>query len=248
VLNGDHNYLHVLFHKARQAKVPRIVTYGFDESADWHIESHGTAGSRSFARVSHEGVGLALNLEVPGKHVVANAVGALAVGQLLGVALPLASNALSRMGAPEGRGAMARLGSGNKPLLLVDESYNANVASMNAAMDVFSTVSPPGGEKVLVLGDMLELGPQGAELHRSLKDSVLSTGATRVFLVGKAIEPLGEALGEAHVTGQARRIEEIAPAIVASLAYGDAVMVKGSNGVRLSVLVEMIRQKFRAAA
>ncbi|MEQ1771574.1 MAG: UDP-N-acetylmuramoyl-tripeptide--D-alanyl-D-alanine ligase [Devosia sp.] len=248
VLNADHEYLHVLFQKARQAKVGKIVTYGFDESADWHIETVGMAGLRSIAHVAHGEVQLDLNLQVPGRHVVANAVAALAVSELAGAVLQLVNSALSRMAAPEGRGATVSLGSDKKPLLLVDESYNANVASMNAAMDVFAHVAAPGGEKVLILGDMLELGPQGPELHRSLKDSVLGTGATRIFLVGKAIEPLGEALGEAHVTGAARRIEEIAPAILASLAYGDAVMVKGSNGVRLGTLVEMIRQKFRAAA
>jgi UDP-N-acetylmuramoyl-tripeptide--D-alanyl-D-alanine ligase len=115
-------------------------------------------------------------------------------------------------------------------------------------MEVFADLAPAGGQKVLVLGDMLELGAQGEALHRSLKSSVLNTGATRVFLIGKAIEPLAEELEESLIAGQARRIEELAPAIVSSLAYGDAVMVKGSNGVRLAMLIELIRQRFKAAA
>ena len=139
---------------------------------------------------------------------------------------------------------MTRLGPPEKPLLLVDESYNANVASMEATLEVFASIAPPGGQKVLVLGDMLELGPQGAELHKSLKNAVLSTGANRIFLVGKAIEPLVEMLGKPQVAVHARRIEDLMGAIVSNLAFGDAVMIKGSKGVRLALLVDMIKQRF----
>jgi UDP-N-acetylmuramoyl-tripeptide--D-alanyl-D-alanine ligase len=180
--------------------------------------------------------------------MVANATAALVVSQLAGVDRYVAVRALAEFGAPEGRGETTRLGTKDRPVLLVDESYNANVASMTAAMDVFSSVTPVGGQKVLVLGDMLELGQQGAELHRSLKNSVLSTGATRIFLVGKAIEPLAEVLGDEAVTGRARRIEDLLEPILSSLALGDAVMVKGSKGVRLGLLVSAIKQRFSAVA
>lgn len=91
---------------------------------------------------------------------------------------------------------------------------------------------------------MLELGPLGPELHASLKDAVLKSGADRIYLVGRAIDALGKALGEGFVTAQAASIDEIAEAILSSLAHGDAVMVKGSNGVRLSSLVKLIRERF----
>jgi UDP-N-acetylmuramoyl-tripeptide--D-alanyl-D-alanine ligase len=248
LLNADHDYLHVLFAAARKLKIDRIVTYGFEETADWHIEKAETAGSRIFARVTHGDEFIDLNLQVPGRHMVANAVAALAVASLCGAPLTPVAGALARFGAPEGRGMTVRLGREPKPLLLVDESYNANVASMNAAMDVFASVTPPGGNKVLVLGDMLEMGPQGADLHRSLKDAALRTGATRIFLVGKAMESLASSLGEAYVTAHGARVEDVANDILASLAYGDAVMVKGSKGVRLGLLVDMIRERFKQAA
>jgi UDP-N-acetylmuramoyl-tripeptide--D-alanyl-D-alanine ligase len=185
-----------------------------------------------------------LDLQVRGRHMVANATAALVVAFLAGVGAPVALRALAGFGASEGRGEVTRLGPPEKPLLLVDESYNANVASMEATLDVFGAIVPPGGQKVLVLGDMLELGPQGAELHKSLKDAVLATGATRIFLVGKAIEPLAEVLGAAKVAGHARRIEDLMEAIVSNLAFGDAVMIKGSKGVRLALLVDKIKQRF----
>ena len=244
VLNADHDYLHVLFAKAREAKIDHIVTYGFDEEADWRIGPPETAGPRTFARVTHGTEIFDLNLGVRGRHMVANATAALAVGRLAGMDRYVALKALGEFGASEGRGEMIRLGPSAKPLLLIDESYNANIASMNATLEVFATVAAPGGQKVLVLGDMLELGPQGADLHRSLKDAVLKSGATRIFLVGSAIESLAEALGEDRLAGQSRYIDPILETILSGLAYGDAVMVKGSKGVRLALLVEKIKERF----
>jgi UDP-N-acetylmuramoyl-tripeptide--D-alanyl-D-alanine ligase len=248
LLNADHDYLHVLFAKARERGIGHVVTYGYDEEADWRIGAPEAAGAKTFARVQHGDEVFDLNLRVHGRHMVANATAALAVARLAGVETNVALKALAGFGAPEGRGEATRLGPEPRPLLLVDESYNANVASMQAAMEVFAGVVPPGGEKVLVLGDMLELGPQGAGLHQSLKNAVLGTGATKIFLVGNAMAPLAEALGDELVTGQARYIDGFEQTILGALAYGDAVMVKGSKGVRLAQLVAQIKQRFGGGA
>ena len=244
LLNADHDWLHILFNLARKAGVGRVVTYGFDESADWRIERIDASGSGSRARIVHEGHSVDLRLQVPGRHMVANAVAALAVAHLSGEGTKVALDALAKFGAPAGRGAPTRLGPADKPLILVDESYNANLASMAAAMEVYAAVKPAGGSKVLVLGDMLELGPQGPALHASLKEKVLETNAEKVFLVGPWMESLAEVLRNDTTVTHAQTIEEIAETILASLAYGDAVMVKGSKGVRLAGLVQAIRDRF----
>jgi len=186
--------------------------------------------------------------------MVANAVAALAVAQISGEGTRSAIAALARFGAPEGRGLTIRLGPNAKPLLLVDESYNANVASMAAAMDLYSSVRPPDGRKFLVLGDMLEMGPQGPQLHAGLANAVLKTGATEIYLVGAAMRSLADELR--HRAESDRDIpavthmptaEEITDPVLSALAYGDAVMVKGSKGVRLSPLVQKIRERFQNA-
>lgn len=244
VLNGDHDYLHILFGKAREAGVGRVVTYGFDEACDWRITQYEAAGGRTQIEVQHDGQCHALTLQVQGRHMAANAVAAMAVSYLSGEGARVAIDALAHFGAPEGRGMAVKLGPPEKPLLLVDESYNANLASMAAALDVYSGVKAPGGSKVLVLGDMLELGELSPELHASLKDAVVKAGADKIYLVGTAIAGLRDALGEGYVTGHAGKVDEIAGSILSSLAHGDAVMVKGSNGVRLSSLVTRIRERF----
>lgn len=245
VLNADHDYLHILFHEARMAGVQRIVTYGFDESAEWRITDMEALPGRTIAQLHHDGEVYGLNLPVPGRHMAANAVAAVAVAHLAGEGTARALQALENFGAPEGRGETTRLGPPERPLLLVDESYNANLASMAAALEVYRAVTPPGGQKVLVLGDMLELGPQSPALHATLKDKVLSTGATKIFLVGHAMAALAKALEAEPVAGYAASIDEIAETILAGLAYGDSVMVKGSKGVRLAGLVEAIRDRFK---
>jgi UDP-N-acetylmuramoyl-tripeptide--D-alanyl-D-alanine ligase len=247
LLNADHDYLHILFARARELGVSSIVTYGYDEEADYRITPPEQAGAKTFARVTHGAEAFDLNLQVRGRHMVANAAAALAVSQLAGLDSYAAVRALADFGAPEGRGQAVRLGPADRPLLLVDESYNANVASMNAAMEVFAGVIAPGGRKILVLGDMLELGEQGPVLHQSLKNAVLATGATQVFLVGRAIEALADDLDQSLVAGKARRIEDLMEPILSSLAFGDAVMVKGSKGVGLASLVDEIKRRFAAA-
>ena len=176
--------------------------------------------------------------------MLANATAALAVAHLAGVEIAVALRALAGFGAQPGRGERRVLGSGGRSLLLIDESYNANTASMAAALDVFARQAAPGGRKTVILGDMLELGPQSPELHASLAPAVIASGAGRVYLVGPAMGALAEALGPARVTAHADTAAAMSEIVLNDLAYGDAVMVKGSNGVGLASIVDKIRNRF----
>ena len=244
VLNADHPYLSILVDAARAAGAGRIITYGYAPEANWRIEAVEMGDTETVARLRHGDEQIVLTLGLKGRHMVANAVAALIVGELFGIERGSALKALEAFGAPEGRGLALRLGPAEKPLVLIDESYNANGASMVAALDVFSSQRAPGGKKVLVLGDMLELGAEGPALHRALKQSVLDAGADRLYLVGSNRAALAEALGEGAVSASARTANEIGQIVLDQLDYGDAIMVKGSNGVRLSGLVKAIRDRF----
>ncbi|KRA50226.1 UDP-N-acetylmuramoyl-tripeptide--D-alanyl-D-alanine ligase [Devosia sp. Root635] len=244
LLNADHAQLGVLLDEANAAGITNIVTYGEARGADWRIVDVETAADRSFATIEHQGVRHALVLSVPGRHMVANATAALAVAHRAGVEPDVALRALAGFGAQPGRGERRLLGPSDRPLLLIDESYNANTASMTAALDVFAAQTAPGGRKMLILGDMLELGPQSGSLHASLMPAVIASGAERVYLVGPAMAALAEALGAAGVAAHARTAAEMGDIVLNDLAYGDAVMVKGSNGVGLADIVDRIRKQF----
>ena len=244
VLNADHPQINLLLELAAAANVGQVVTYGFARGVDWQITAPEMAADRSFATIVHGEESHALALGVSGRHMLANATAALAVAHLAGIEAETALRALAGFGAQPGRGQRVVVGPEDRPLLLIDESYNANTASMGAALEVFSTMEAPGGRKIVVLGDMLELGEAGAAMHAGLADAVKNSGAERVHLVGKSMAALAAALPRDLLASHHGSIEEGLDVIMADLAYGDAVMVKGSNGVGLSRVVTEIKSRF----
>ncbi|MVS98722.1 UDP-N-acetylmuramoyl-tripeptide--D-alanyl-D-alanine ligase [Devosia marina] len=244
VLNADHPQINLLLELAAAADVGRVVTYGFARGVDWQITTPEMAADRSFATVVHEDETHALTLGVTGRHMLSNATAALVVAHLAGIEPETALRALAGFGAQPGRGQRVVVGPEDRPLLLIDESYNANTASMGAALEVFSALEAPGGRKIVVLGDMLELGEAGAAMHAGLVDAVKNSGAERVHLVGESMAALAAVLPPALLAGHYNSIGEGLDVIVADLAYGDAVMVKGSNGVGLSRVVTEVKSRF----
>jgi UDP-N-acetylmuramoyl-tripeptide--D-alanyl-D-alanine ligase len=244
VLNADHPQIGLLLEAARAAGVGRVVTYGFADSCDWRILEADLGAEGSSATIEHAGERLSLRLNTPGRHMVVNALAALIVADLAGMGRDTAIAALASFGAQPGRGQRLLLGDAERPLLLIDESYNANTASMTAALDVFAAQAAAGGRKIIVLGDMLELGAQSPALHASLAEAVRRSGAERVYLVGPHMAALAEALGAARVAAHTHSAGEMAQILLNDLASGDAVMIKGSNGVGLAGVVEKIRGRF----
>ncbi|HWV20329.1 MAG TPA: UDP-N-acetylmuramoyl-tripeptide--D-alanyl-D-alanine ligase [Devosia sp.] len=244
VINADHPQIGLLLEAARAAGVGRVVTFGFARGVDWQIIDAETAGDRSFATVLNGENRHALTIGVAGRHMLSNATAALAVADIAGIAPEIALRALAGFGPQPGRGQRIFLGPKEKPLLLIDESYNANTASMSAALDVFGSVAAPNGRKIAVLGDMLELGDAGPALHTGLADAVHASGADEVYLVGASMAHLAPALPSTLFSRHFTTVDQALPELLAALAYGDAVMVKGSNGVGLSRLVAAIKDKF----
>lgn len=244
VINADHPQLPILLEAAAAAGIDQIVTYGFARGVDWQIVDAQNSADRASATVLHGDARYALALGVAGRHMLSNATAALAVAHLAGIEPSIALRVLAGFGAQPGRGQRSLLGPAEKPLLLIDESYNANTASMLAALDVFGAIAAPGGRKVLVLGDMLELGQDADALHAGLADAVRASGATRVHLVGRHMAALAAALPAGLVASQARNAEQAKDVIMDDLAYGDALMIKGSNGVGLGNIVGAVAERF----
>ncbi|UYO00775.1 MAG: UDP-N-acetylmuramoyl-tripeptide--D-alanyl-D-alanine ligase [Devosia sp.] len=243
VLNGDHPQIGILLDAAKAAGVANVITYGFARGVDWFISEAEAGPDGSRANIQFNGQSQALTLSVPGRHMLANATAALAVAHLAGIEPEVAVRALASFGAQAGRGQRTVLGPNERPLLLIDESYNANAASMTAALDVVQALRPEG-RKVVVLGDMLELGEASAAMHAGLAGAVGASGAERVHLVGRHMAALAAALPPDIVASHSQTAAEAENLIVDDLAYGDAVMVKGSNGVGLARIVTAIAARF----
>jgi UDP-N-acetylmuramoyl-tripeptide--D-alanyl-D-alanine ligase len=213
----------------------RIVTFGRTQGADVRaIEAMRvpTGGTFVTARLGQRE--LSFTVSQPGDHWVSNALAVLAAVEVVGGDLGLAGLALAELGGLPGRGRRLTVPVDGGTALLIDESYNANPASVAATLKVLGAEP---GRHVAVLGEMRELGTDSPRYHAELAGPVLDARVETALLVGEAMAPLARALeGRVHmihVPDTATAMDRL-PAI---LVDGDAVLVKGSNGVGLSRLV-----------
>jgi len=214
----------------------RTVTFGIDGGADVRaIEAVKAANGGTFitARVGERE--LSYTVSQPGKHWVSNSLAVLAAVDAVGGDLALAGLALADLGGLAGRGARFWVETGGGRALVIDEAYNANPASMRVTLAVLGEEAAP--RKIAVLGEMRELGDKSDEYHAALAGPVRDAGVQQVILVGERMKPLAEALeGQVEIV----HVPDAAAArdrLMATLEAGDAVLIKGSNGVGLSALV-----------
>jgi UDP-N-acetylmuramoyl-tripeptide--D-alanyl-D-alanine ligase len=164
----------------------------------------------------------------------------LAAVQAVGGDLELAGLALAELGGLTGRGARLMVPAGSGEALVIDESYNANPASMRATLRV---LAHEPGRKVAVLGEMRELGEHSDAFHAELSGPVEAAGVDYAILVGEAMKPLAEALEGRIDFVHVPDADTARERLEAVLAPGDAVLVKGSNGVRLSMIVAALTER-----
>jgi len=184
-------------------------------------------------------------LGTPGRHIVLNSLAVLTVVSLVGADLALAALALNNLRPATGRGTRTVLTVPGGSALLIDESYNANPASMQAAIAVLGQ-APAGkhGRRIAVLGDMLELGPTGANLHGVLAESIEAANIDLVFCSGLLMRALWEALPSRARGGYSETAAGLEPMVVSAIRAGDAVMVKGSLGSKMGPIVRALERQF----
>lgn len=219
------------------------VSYAIDASADLvarDVEDDLVAGVRF--RLQARGKNRGVQLSMFGRHNVENALAALAVAYSLGNDLDGAVSALASVRAAPMRGEIVRLG---QRIVLVDDTYNSNPAAMSSVLSTLGT-TPWAGRKVLVTGDMLELGPRAPEFHRQVGEQAARSGVGLMVAVGPlASETLAGAAAHGVSALAAYPDSESAAAAAASLlAPDDLVLVKGSRGIAMETFVRAARTSF----
>ena len=175
VINRDNPQFAQLERSAQNANVERIVSFGEHARADARLMKCSLQSDTSTVQARIFGTDVTYKLGAPGRHLVLNSLAVLATAVLVGADLALAALALVELRPASGRGSRLTLEMPGGNALLIDESYNANPASMRAALALLGHANiGPLGRRIAVLGDMLELGPRGAELHRELAMAVLA--------------------------------------------------------------------------
>jgi UDP-N-acetylmuramoyl-tripeptide--D-alanyl-D-alanine ligase len=225
-----------------QARRGRTIWFGRDRACDvsaerWRGTIHGMRFDLRLGGRTYE-----VALPLPGPHFLLNFLAAAAAAHHLGVPAEAIVEAATHMKAARSRGQVRRLGEG---VTLLDDSYNSNPAAVEAAVTALDMAAQ--GRRVVFLGDMLELGPAGPELHREVgatlagrADVVVGVGALgREFAAGAGRAGLAASALHHFVDSEAAARE--APSLVKP---GDAVLVKGSRGARMEKVVEALVARF----
>ncbi|HRO03505.1 MAG TPA: cyanophycin synthetase, partial [Terricaulis sp.] len=178
---------------------------------------------------------------VEGAHWALNSLASLAAADVVGADVEAAAHALEHLRAFDGRGTAQKIDAAFGSFLLVDDSYNANPASMAAAFSTLAARKPgPGGRRIAALGDMLELGPDERAYHAGLAKPLEEAGVDLVFAAGPRMAALIEALPESRRGGYAESADALIPIISGAMRPGDIVLVKGSNSSRMSRVVSAL--------
>jgi UDP-N-acetylmuramoyl-tripeptide--D-alanyl-D-alanine ligase len=245
VINRDNHQYERLAAAAKTAGVSRIVSFGEHADAEARLVRNALKADSSCVHADILGQDVTYKLGAPGRHLVMNSLAVLAAVQLAGADLALAALALQQLRAPAGRGARMTLTVSGGTALLIDESYNANPASMAAAIALLGQADVgPQGRRIAVLGDMLELGDQGERLHAAVAQAIEAAKIDLVYCSGPLMHSLWDALPSGRRGGYAGTAAQLEPVMLSGVRAGDAVMVKGSFGSKMGPLVKALERQY----
>ncbi|MBZ9957784.1 UDP-N-acetylmuramoylalanyl-D-glutamyl-2,6-diaminopimelate--D-alanyl-D-alanine ligase [Mesorhizobium sp. B2-2-4] len=263
ILNRDDARFKLLDKMAHAAGVEHVYGFGENARSTFRLVKCEVHADHSDIAARIGGHEVTARIGAPGRHMVQNILAVLGAARLVGADLDKVALALADLSAERGRGKRYVLrhpgGSTSShpggptsshpggPITLIDESYNANPASMAAAMALLNATPVTGeGRRIAVLGDMLELGEYSAKLHAALAGLIVGTGTQTVFLGGPEMRALAEALPGEIRTEYRANVEELKPVLFAALKPGDVVMIKSSKGIGFAKLVDALLGKFPA--
>lgn len=253
IINRDMDqYARVLAHA--RTKGVRALTFGEHAQADACMLECLEAANGTRVRARIEGTEYTYTLKDAGKHQAMNALAVLLAVKNLGADVAKAIHALAQIEPVAGRGKREQINVGDpkNPITLIDESYNANPTAMRAAFRVVALIDPGrGGRRIAVLGDMLELGQDSARMHAELAMPLKAANIDLVYTAGPLMRNLHEALPANQRGVHKETSAELAEIVPDVLVPGDVVMIKGSRGSRMDLVVEALRRmpkKFNAHA
>lgn len=238
LINRDDKRWRLLEKAAREAGVEHVWGFGQNGRATFRLMEWQQGSEDSTVKVRLAGEEHMARIGLPGRHIVQNALAVMGAAYLAGADMSKIMIALSDVRAGEGRGRRHRLAHPKGTFTLIDESYNANPASMKAAVDLLdATTVGEGGRRIAVLGDMLELGIHSQKLHAELAQLIAGSQIDLVLLAGEEMRALAEAAPEGREVRHFVSLGDLEQALNQAVGPGDAVMIKSSNGIGFSKLV-----------
>lgn len=244
ILNRDNSQFEFLAETAQKVGIEHIYTFGQHAKADFRLADYENTPRGSTLWAIINGETRELRIGAPGRHIADNAMAALGAVLLCGADLERAVSALSRLEAVKGRGQRHRLTVGDGSFVLIDESYNANPASMRAAIAVLAAADTRGqGRRIAVLGDMLEMGEFSSQVHEELAGPLLAAGIENVWLAGEAMAHLRDALPDSVNVFWFATTQELNEFVAEAVQAGDILMLKSSLGIGFGKIVAALLDK-----
>ncbi len=241
VINRDSPYYERLSTAAGNVGIDIIVGFGSDAAAEIKLVDSDLSANGSSVVTTLHGREIRYRIGAPGRHVVMNSLAVIASIDAAGGDVARAVQAFEDFAPLKGRGQHLNVQLSQGPFLLVDESYNASPASMRAALAVGGKLQPgPGGRRIAVLGDMLELGKSASHEHASLLEPLQENAFDIVFTSGQHSQSLWDVLPESMRGGHSISPDKLAMVVSSAVRAGDVVMVKGSLGSRVGLIVEAL--------
>lgn len=248
IINRDSPYFEMLAAAAKAGGAKTIIGFGKHPHADVRLERVALHPACCCITAKVMGETVTYKLGVPGEHMALNSLAVLAAVRAAGADLARAMLALADAAPAKGRGVQERLIAPGGELLLIDESYNANPSSMAAALALLAQAQiGKNGRRIAVLGDMLELGQLGPQLHGELAKAVDEHKVDVIYASGPLMRNLWDVLPASRQGAYALTSGELNEPLLAQIRADDAVMVKGSLGSKMGLVVEALRKQFSAA-
>ena len=245
LLNRDSEKFDLLTQLASGCGIDHVMAFGEAEHADIRLLSFEPSANGSRIRADIAGDMVEVSIGLPGRHIAQNALAVLGAAKCVGADVDMAARALGSIEAAEGRGVRYVLAVGDGRVTLIDESYNANPASMRAAIALLrDTPVVEPGRRIAVLGDMLELGSFAQELHGDLAGPLTGAGADLVLLAGPEIKVLADRLADTLPCQHEETADELLPVLLETIRPGDVIMIKSSKGIGFSRLVAALLDKY----
>ena len=257
VLNADLATSALLQAKAHQAQA-RAVTFGAAEGADYRMVSVQIGDDSTVVRATRQGQPVLYKVMSPGRHFAANGLAVLAVADAFGLDPVISATDLGRWQPPAGRGVRERIMLDlveETGFDLIDDAFNANPASMAASLEVLVNARPQDGigsrakgRRIAILGDMLELGPTEAALHAAIAETPGLAVLDLIHCVGPRMKALHAALPRGQRGDWVATAAELVPRARHLIDAGDIILVKGSKGIKVSLMVDALRKLGQPAA
>ena len=247
ILNRDNDQYGFLEKKANELGVAHIHSFGANPRSDFRLVEFAGGPESGVLWAGLDNRTLEIPIGAPGRHIAENALAVLGAAGIVGADIDEAAASLATLQPEKGRGERHRLAVEGGSFALIDESYNANPASMRAAIALLGDAEPAeGGRRIAILGDMLEMGEFSAKVHAALSVLLREAKIEHVWLAGPEMAHLRDALPETVHVEYRESVDDLKDFAVDAIAAGDVVMIKSSKGTGCGRIVAALLDKYRA--